>query len=275
MKKEYGENAKFLAGGTDLFVQMRDHKITPQYLIDLKNISELEKIEEEENAVRIGSRATITQLKDTKLIRDYFPSLSKAASCHGSEQVRNLATVGGNLCNAAPSNETSPPLITLDAELLLINEAGTKRTVLLKDFITGPSKTQIEQDEILHSIIVPKWTNGNVLTDYERYSTRNQMDIALASASVLLQLDENNEKILKANIALGGVAPTPMCLPEELEKELEGKTLTEDNIEKIANRAATSCNPSGRRTPVEYRRQIINVLVARILRGMQNKLLKV
>ena len=265
LKKEYGENAKFLAGGTDLFVQMRDKKITPENLIDLKNIKELTEVKEEEKIVKIGSRVTITQLKDTKLIQDYFPVLSKAASHHGSEQVRNLATIGGNLCNAAPSNETSPALLTLDAELELVSEAGEIRTILLKDFITGPSKTNIKNDEILRSINVPKWTSKNVFVDYERYSTRNQMDIALASASVLIELDENKSKIKKANIALGGVAPTPMRLSEELEKELENKALNEENISKIAEGASKICNPSGRRLPADYRRQIINVLVKRML----------
>ena len=164
----------------------------------------------------------------------------------------------------------STPLLTLNAELELVNEAGKKRVVSLKDFITGPSKTLLKNDEILRTIIVSKWKNKKIKTDYERYSTRNQMDIALASVSVLLEFDEGKKAIKNANIALGGVSPTPIRLPEKLERKLENITLTEDNIAKISEEAAMICNPSGRRTPADYRRQVISILIKRILTDMRN-----
>lgn len=272
LKQDYGKEAKFLAGGTDIFVQIKNKKDLPGYLIDLKEIEDIKNIEEEDGTINIGAGVTITQIKETELIKEHFPSLQKAACNHGSEQVRNLATIGGNLCNGAPSNEMSPPLLTFEAQLELLNSSGKTRLVDLKDFIVGPSKTQIQEDEILTRIIVPKWEDKNVLCDYERYGIRNHMDLALASVGVLLEFEADKKTVKKANIALGGVAPTPMCLPDEEEKELENSTLTEEKIQTVAELASKSCSPSGRRIPADYRRQVIGVMIKRILTGMKESL---
>jgi carbon-monoxide dehydrogenase medium subunit len=186
--------------------------------------------------------------------------LAKAAARLGSVQVRNRATIGGNLCNASPSAEMAPALLVLDAQAEVYGKTGT-RTVDMDEFFLGPGVTNLGDGEILTSLKIPLAGNrqGSV---YDRVSARNAMDLAVVSVAVLLGLD-GDEKIVKARIAFGAVAPTPIRMPA-VEKQLEGNVLSDELVLESAELAAQACKPiSDLRAGANYRREMVKNLCRR------------
>ncbi len=250
----------FLAGGTDLLVQIREGTIRPQRIIDVKGIPEMDGVDIAQHECSIGAATRIRTLEISKGVHERLPILAQAASKLGSIQVRNQATIGGNLCNAAPSAETAPALLVLDAQAEIFGKAG-KRTIDLIDFFRGPGITVLEEGEILTRLKVPLSGNrqGSV---YYKLTTRKAMDLAFVGVAVLLELDGDN-KIIKARIALGAVAPTPIRVPAA-EKRLEGRSLSVEIALEAAGLAAQACQPiSDHRASAEYRREMVHTLCQR------------
>ena len=257
------EAAKVIAGGTDLITQLKKGAELPRYIINIKGIPDQDSITyDEREGLRIGALATIHSIEVSPVIRQKFGVLAQAASELGTPQVRNRATIGGNLCNAAPSAETAPALIVLEARLKIAG-AGGERTVPIEDFFTGPGQTMLHPDEILSEIQVPNPPprSGGV---YLKQTVRKALDLATVGVAVITRLD--GDIIRDVKIALGAVAPTPMRArkAETLirEQKLDDALLDEAGL--VASGEASPIDDV--RSSAEYRKKIIRDLVRRAIR---------
>ncbi len=199
------EGAKVVAGGTDLLVDLKFRRVTPRALIDITGIGELRSIGVGDGYVEIGSAVTIQELVESEVVGRHLPLLAEAAELLGSWQIRNLATVGGNLCNASPAADTAPPLLAYDAEVELVSLGGSRR-IPLERFFAGPKKTVLERGEVLRSIRVPLYRRRAGWSFIK--IARTSFDLAKVSAAVLLSLE--GDTVADVRIALGSVAPTPV-----------------------------------------------------------------
>ena len=207
---EHGDKARPIAGGTDIVVQMKESATRfpyPQYLIGLNRISELKGIEFSESAgLRIGAGATMAEIAESPLVRERYAALAEGAGVVGSLQTMNMATIGGNVCNAAPSADTAPALLAFEAQAVIAGRSGT-RSVDLDQFFAGPGQTTLGTGELLAEIRVPAPARRSG-SAYQRHTPRKQMDIAVVGITAVVTLDDGG-RIERARIALGAVAPTP------------------------------------------------------------------
>src|SRR5512139_3662149 len=181
-----GERAKFVAGGTDVMVKIKEGKITPQCLVSLRRVQGLDQITYKEGELRIGSLVTHRMLELSPVIRKEFPILIDAVTNIGSVQIRNVATIGGNIINAVPSADGAIPLITLGAQVRLRGPKG-ERSIALEHIFIGPGMTLLEQGEILLEFIVPK-RPPNTVAAYSKHTRRAAMELPLLGVAVLISL---------------------------------------------------------------------------------------
>ena len=209
--REHGDGGEILAGGTDLLVQIKEGHRRPAYLLSLAGIAELAELHfSESEGLHIGARVLMQDLADDPTVHEHFTALSDGAEVIGSLQTRNMATIGGNICNAAPSADTSPPLAVLDATVHIVGANG-ERDLPIGEFWTGPGQTVLEPAEIVSHFTVPLPPRGAGST-YERHTPRQQMDIAAVSVGVYVA-EDGDGVCTAARIALGAVAPTVMRAP--------------------------------------------------------------
>ncbi len=247
----------FLAGGTDLLVQIKEGKRQPRCVIDVKGIPEMSGWTLSGDELSIGALTCIRALETSPSISERTPLLAHAAGRLGSVQVRDRATIGGNLCNASPSADTAPALLALEARAEIYGKTGS-RLVDLGSFFTGPGATVLGDGEILTRLKIPL-TQGRIGSVYYKLSTRKAMDLAFVGVAILLELT-GDDRIRKARIALGAVDPTPIRA-SFAEKLLEGTRLTPEAARESAERAARSCNPiSDLRASADYRREMVREL---------------
>ena len=250
-------NARYIAGGTDLMIRLKQKIVESEALISLRDIEELRGLEYN-GSLRIGSMTLFRDLERNTLITDNFQALAGAVSVLANPQVRNVATVGGNLCNAAPSAECAPPLLVMDAVLTLEGPGGVRQAPVA-DFFTGPGKSSMEPAEILSFITVPEMEphTGTAFFKIGRVS----QDIAIVNAAVLVVMD--GETCRKARVAVGAVAPTPLRL-FKTEEFLEGKKLIPEILEEMAAMVEEEVRPiTDIRSTEAYRRTVSGVLVKR------------
>ena len=262
LKAEHGSDAAFWAGGTDLLLEWRRGAVGFGYCIDLSGLAELRPIRAVEDGVAIGALATIASLQAHESLGRDFPVLLEMADRFATPQIRNVATVGGNLCNAVPSADCAPPLIALDAEVTILSPVG-ERTLPLESFFTGPKKTALGEGEMLTEIRICRPPTRSVCA-FERM-TRSYVDIALASAACRLSVDEA-DSISEARIVLGAVAPVPLRViaAEELLVGVPLAAVAADLLGEVAERAAAHARPiSDVRTSAAYRKHVSAVLVKR------------
>lgn len=254
---QYGGKAQILNGGTDLIVGMRDKIIQPEYVVDIKAILGIDKITySEQEGLNIGATVTLNKISDSKIVQNHYPILSEACKTVGSYQVRNRATLVGNICNASPAADTTPPLLVLDAKVNIVGPDGEK-TVLLNQFFVGTKKNILKRGEIVTSVTVPhvedEWTGV-----YLKQGRRKEVDLATVGVAVVCIRDE-------IRIALGAVSPTPIRA-FKTEELLKGKIIDEALLEKTAKFVLTEVSPiSDVRSSQEYREEIIKVLVRRAI----------
>ncbi len=254
-----------MAGGTDLIVQMKDGSASPAVVIDAKKIPELNRLEwSQGEGLHIGAAVPLERVAAFPPVKERFGILAQACSLIGSVQIRSRGTVGGNICNAAPSADTSPPLLCLEAQAVIARLEGT-RTVPLESFFQGPGQTVLADNELLVAIEVPTPPTP-AAGCYLRHTPREEMDIGVVGVASFLVLTPEGNLCQEARIALGAVAPTPIRT-HPVESFLTGKALTEGVIAEAAERAAEAARPiSDVRGSAEYRRELVKVLTRRTLK---------
>lgn len=254
------EKAKLVAGGTDVMVQWKKRVISPAYLISLRNVEGLNFLDFSDGA-RIGSATPHRTLELSREIRELFPAIHDAVSGLGSVQVRNSATIGGNICNAAPSADTAPPLLVLDAVVNIVSLEGT-RSVAIQDFFAGPGRTALHAGELVTEFVLPKPLPGTG-TAYWKHTRRRAMDLPILGVAVLMSLEEDLKTCCKARVALGVAGPIPMRA-RKAEAFLEGKAIDDTVLSQAGSIASEEASP---RTTIRgsswYRKEIIQVLVRR------------
>ncbi len=254
------DNPYLIAGGTDLLIGMKNNAVRPQCIIDLKGIRHLNSIEYE-NGFRIGALSTIRDIEVSKSILEKIPALSDAAGTLGSIQIRNRATIGGNLCHGSPAADMAAILLAMDCEVKFASDNGEK-TIGLEQFFTGPNSTILEKNDILTEIIISKDIE-QFEGLYLKHGPRKAMDIGIVNIAVLLNADFKSGMCNQIKIALGAVAPTPIRA-KKAEALLHGNTLKPELIREAAEMAANEAKPiSDFRASAGYRRDLVKNLVAK------------
>ncbi|MDO9535784.1 MAG: FAD binding domain-containing protein [Bacillota bacterium] len=264
MLGEFGDKGKIVAGGTDLLVGIQHGKYAaPEALVDISFIDELSQLNAQNgDGLSIGATVTHGAVCKAPNIFEKFPALVEACSQLGSPQVRNLATVGGNICNAAPSAETAPALVVLKAMARIAGPSG-ERQIELNEFFLGPSRTDIKQGEMLVNLQLsePAQGSGNA---YFRLSPRNALDIAIVNVAAYVKLNKDYA-FEDVCICMGAVAPTPLRA-SIAEKAMFGETFSEKLIREAGQLAKTHSVPiTDVRASAEYRKEMVAVLTERAL----------
>ncbi|HSF05799.1 MAG TPA: xanthine dehydrogenase family protein subunit M [Methylomirabilota bacterium] len=258
----HGPEAKLLAGGTDLLPQLKNGVLAPRYVVDVSRVGRLRSVDlDGDRGLRVGAAVTAREIEQHTGLRARFAALAESGGLIGSVQVRNLATVGGNLCNAAPSADMAPPLLALEAEAVIAGPRGERR-VPLSAFFTDVRRTVLAPDELLLELVMPApgpRSGGH----YLRHTPRRELDIAVVG--VASQLTLSNGVCARARIALAAVAPIPLRATAA-ERALEGQPVTPELVERAAGLAAEAARPiSDQRGSAEYRRHLVRVLTRRTL----------
>jgi carbon-monoxide dehydrogenase medium subunit len=259
-------DAKLLAGGTDILVKMKARALMPKCLINLKRLRSPDLSFINRNAkgeISIGCLTTLSSIEESALIKEHARFLSDTAEKMASHQVRNIGTLGGNLCNAAPSADTAPPLIAAGAKVRLIGPEG-ERSVRLEDFFLNPGQTVLREDEILGEVVIPPIPSGFRIM-YLKFGPREAMEIATVGTAVGLGM--KNGCCESIRIILGAVAPRPLRATKA-EGVLLGKEASEGLINEAARMAAGEATPiSDVRGSADYRRAVVEALVRRAIRS--------
>jgi aerobic carbon-monoxide dehydrogenase medium subunit len=264
LHQSHGNRAMYVAGGTDVMVKVKAGKIAPDYLISLKHVlgSAPLGVNQGTGELHIGASVTHRTLEKSSLIKSHYAILHDAVRHIGSLQIRNVATIGGNLVNAVPSADGAIPLVAMDARVTIYGSTG-ERTVDLIHFFEGPGQTVLAPGEILTEIIVPKQAALSAGA-YQKYGRRAAMELPLIGVGVLLALEAGSNRCTKARIALGVAAPTPMRALSA-EQFLLGKEITEATLSEAGTLAA---NESRVRDSVRGlawdRREMVEVFVRRM-----------
>ena len=253
-------NARILAGGTDLLVQIRGGFADPDLIIDVKNIPELRAITSGSDGIQIGAAVSGAELGEHPIVSKVWPGVVEATELIGSTQIQGRASLGGNLCNASPAADTVPALVAAGATCRVAGAKG-ERTVPVEEITTGPGSTSLGNDEFVVDFSFPARPehSGDA---YLRFIPRTEMDIAVVGAGVSLSLAEDGS-CKTARVSLGAVAPTVVVL-EDGANALIGTKLDEDALDKLDIAARAACNPiDDKRGTVEFRTDVAGVLAKR------------
>lgn len=268
MLAEFGDAAKPVLGGTNLVPKMKAHVVTPQHVIALKQLKELQVLSfDEKDGLKIGAAVTLYDLEKFPAVKQYYPALYEGVHSIASTQIRNLGTLVGNACNAVPSADSCPALLVLDAVATIESVSGI-RTVPMSDFFTGVCKTVVKPDELVTQISIPAPASGSH-SMYYAHTIRRALDLAMVGSAVNVALE--NGVCSDIRIALGAVAATPRRA-YHAEELLKGRTLTDELIEEAAVCASLhDCAPiTDMRATEEYRRELVKVLTRNALRHCRN-----
>jgi carbon-monoxide dehydrogenase medium subunit len=259
----FGGDASLLAGGTDLLVEIREHLRWPRQVVNIKKIPGMAALQyDDRTGLRFGALVTAREIEISSVVLAKYPGLAQAARELGSIQVRNRATIVGNICRASPSADTLPPLIADGATVKMFGPAG-ERTVPLEGFFTGPGKTVLAPGELVTEIAVPP-PPPRTGKHYLKHGRRKAMELATVGVAVSVTLDADTCRQIR--IALGAVAPT-VIRARQAEDTLRGRALDGAAIEAAAQIAMGECRPiSNVRGSAEYRREMVGVLTQRAIR---------
>ncbi len=255
---EYDGKARVIAGGTDVMVLIRNKTLKPEHVIDITNIPGLNCIDYDDKGLRIGALTTISEIEKSEVIRQHYPIISQAAGQLGSIAIRNVATIGGNLCNAVPSADTAQPLVALSAKTKIIGPDG-ERVLSIEEFLTGVSKTALKTGELLVELQVPVPLPGTRGV-YLKY-TRTAVDLAMVGVAIVMTV-EDGDVCRDVKIVCGAVAPTPMRA-RKAEEVIRGKRIDQALINRCAQEASNEASPrasSIRGTP-EEKKEVVALFV--------------
>jgi xanthine dehydrogenase FAD-binding subunit len=259
-------NVTILAGGTDVMPQMKAGRLKLQpTLMNIRRIPELRGITQADGVIRIGALTTITELLASALVRERLNALWQACDHFASDQLRNAATIGGNICNASPAGDTLVPLLALDAKVVLAgksNGALATRAMPLANFFVAPGRTNRAAVELVTAVELPLPTAGSI-SEFFKFGTRPALDIAMISIGLGALRD--GRTLRNVRVAFGAVAPTPIRAPQT-EAALEDKTLDDAAIEAALAAAARDIHPiSDVRASDWYRRELVHNILQRML----------
>ena len=259
LRSEPGE-ARVLAGGTDLLVQLKTDLIEPQLVVDIKKIRELREVRREAGGYRIGAAVTGAELREHPELKTVWPGVIEAANLIGSTQIQGRATLGGNLCNGSPAADSVPALIAAGATVTVAGP-NERRDVPVEDIVLGPRKLSIAKDEIVVSFLLPP-RPPRAADAYLRFIPRTEMDIAVVGAGVNLTLGEDG-KITAARVGLGAVAARPLLVPAAAEA-LIGSALEDAALAKFEEAVRAACQPiDDKRGTREFRIKVAGVMARR------------
>lgn len=262
-------NLKIIAGGTDVLIKMHHGELEGVELLSLKNVKGMNEIKMlEDGSIWIGAMTSFSELFHSELINKHLYILSEAAVSMGGPQIRNMATVGGNISNGAVSADSAPTLFALNAQLKLKSAKG-ERVVPITEFYDGPGRVKFQPSEILEAIIITKENYEGLKGNYIKYCNRKAMDIAMLSVAAICKVEDG--KFSDMRIALGVAAPTPIRCSEAEGYGL-GRTVSEEEIKEIAKHAlkASKARDSWRGSKA-YREHLIEVLVQRAIKEAINR----
>ena len=262
--QRHGHQARLVAGSTDFLVRWRLGNWRPEYVINIQRIASLGRVSySARNGLRLGALVTVETLENHPVIRRRYPALAAAAASFAGVQVRNLATVGGNVCNASPSGDTLPALLAFDAQCRIAGPNGEHWSPL-DQFFTGPGATILQAGEILAELRLPPPQAGNGSL-YIKHSPRAAMDIATVGVASAVSLEDQGRSFRQVRIALGSVAPTPIRA-YAAEDILRGRPITPELIEAAAREAKNLATPiDDIRGSATHRKAIVGVLTKRTL----------
>ena len=291
LMKLHGD-AVYVAGGTDVMVLMKEKKLAPKALISLRNIDELSR----KDGLTIGSGVTLREIQMDEGIGKHFQALHDAACRLGSTQIRNVATLGGNICNAAPSADTACPLLVFDAEVVIAGPGG-ERHLALDDFFVGPGKTVLQKGEILKGFTVEAF-GDNTGSSYIKQTRRKGVDLpiigvaarisldrkdvrckdvlcgAAPASEILAHFEEEELRCEDVRIAMGAAAPRPLRA-KKAESALRGQLISDKAVAAAARIAASECSPiDDIRGEAWYRKEIVEVLVRRAVMKSIDRVLR-
>ncbi len=264
MYKKAGAAAKLLAGGTELVNEMRLGKTQPAHVIDLKHIHEMDFMELGADGLRIGALYRVRDAEvSPKLRQSPYSALSHAAGTLGSPQVRNKATIVGNVCRCSPSADLIPPLIALHASARIKTD-GTERMVAVEDMLLGPGKTILQSGDIVTELFIPAM-RAHAGCSYYKLSPRKSLDLAVVGVAAMIRTNPQMSKCLEARIVLGAVAPTAVRA-KKAESILTGATLSQTIIEEAAQAASDESKPiDDVRASAWYRKKMVAVATKRAI----------
>ncbi|MCD6306084.1 MAG: xanthine dehydrogenase family protein subunit M [Deltaproteobacteria bacterium] len=263
MISELGGKMKILAGGTDLFVNMKKKLLAPDHLVSVDRIESLAQLDASNGSLRIGSCVKAAVIAESDAVKSAFPALHEGASKLGSPLIRNLATVGGNLVSARPAADFPPPLMVYNAKLVLKSSQG-ERSVPLTDFIHAPGQTALLPNELLAAVLLerPAAHSGSA---YIKLGVRQALEISLVNVAALLTLDPSNGVVTGARVVMGSVGPTPL-LSVSAEKALLGEKPSDALFSAAGEAAASDSKPiDDFRASAEYKRAMVRELTRRAL----------
>jgi aerobic carbon-monoxide dehydrogenase medium subunit len=259
MAKEKGL-AFVLAGGTDLLVKMKGGFLEPDLVVDIKRIKGVYDIKKSASGFTIGAAVPGVALEENAALVKAWPGVVEAANLIGSKQVQGRCTMVGNLCNASPAADSVPALIAANAKVVISGPKG-KRTIPIEQVPVSPGRTSLKKGEIIESILLPK-RPSNSGDAYLRFIPRTEMDIAVVSAGINLELDSKGV-IKNARVSLGAVAATVLLVPAAA-KALIGSKLDDAALEKLAAACSAACKPiDDKRGTIEFRTKVAGVLARR------------
>jgi len=258
-----GPDARLIAGGTDLVLNLKKKTAQPKVIISLHTLKDLEYVKKKNGTIHIGTMAKHADLATHPILEKHLSILCQAVGLIGSWQIRNAGTIGGNICNASPAADSSPPLLALDAEVVILSLKGEK-IIPVSSFFSGPGQTVMKPNEILKEIRIKIPVNPSAGC-YLKLRRRKAVDISLAGVAFQAETDASGQIIEKAAIALGGVAPTPIRVPDA-EACLKGISVDDafNKIEMCAKASVHAAKPiDDLRASADYKRTIVNVFVQR------------
>ena len=260
----YGEGTQIVAGTTDFLVRWRQGFWNPSRVVSIKRIASLDHVRYSPRAgLRMGPLVTIRTLETHPIIRQHYPCLTAAASAFAGVQVRNLATVGGNVCNASPAGDTLPSLLALEARCRIVGPDG-QRWLPIEEFFVGPGRSALKPGEVLAELRVPP-PAPNTGSIYIKDSPRSAMDIAAVGVTSVVSLDRGLRTFRNVSIALGAVAPTPIRA-RAAEAILAGRPVEQGAIDEAARAAAEEARPiDDIRASASHRRAIVEALTRRTI----------
>jgi carbon-monoxide dehydrogenase medium subunit len=259
--QKYGRKSAYLAGGTELLVDLRSGRKEVCHVISLGGLDELKHITREDDVLRIGALVPLSEIAESEIVKSHFPALCEAIGTMAGRQIRNLGTMGGNFCCGVPCSDTPPISCAADAEVVLTGPEGS-RTVAAREFVLAPRVTVLNPGEILTEIRIPRQPAGSG-AGFQRFSLRRGSALAVASVAVWVRLE--NDVIAEAHIYLGAVGPVPLPAAGAA-AGLIGHQPCDEIFAAAGTKASAEAQPiSDLRGSAQYRRDVVQVLTSRAL----------